>query len=176
MFGKSKNSGEKPKNSSRGISWEIPCVQFFRGPQMVNVGRVTREITIANIRGFHNSILFGIIFALSVAELIFTIDAFIYLERKHKWWSSTERARMGFLIFSCARTIFLSAIYTVTHCKRVKNLMSTMHTVCIVFGIFFSAFPNSSLLPRFAVDQLSQRGPRRILHSARSPHSPRSTR
>lgn len=74
-------------------------------------------------------IFFGIIFALSVAELGFTIDTFIYLERQHKWWSFTEKARMGFLIFSCARTIFLSALYAVAHCQRVKNLMSTMHTV-----------------------------------------------
>lgn len=76
-----------------------------------------------------NSVLFSIIFALAVAELCFTIDAFVYLERTHKWWSTTEEARMGFLIFSCARTIFLSAVYAVTHCKRVKNLMNTMHTV-----------------------------------------------
>lgn len=36
---------------------------------------------------------------------------------------------MGFLIFSCARTIFLSGLYALAHCRRVKNLMSTMHTV-----------------------------------------------
>lgn len=82
----------------------------------------------ANVPLLH-SILFGVIFALAVAELIFTIDAFVYLEKMNKWWSTTERARMAFLIFSCARTIFLSAIYTVTHCHKVKNLMNTMHTV-----------------------------------------------
>lgn len=31
------------------------------------------------------SIFFAVIFALSLAELIFTIDAFVYLERKQKW-------------------------------------------------------------------------------------------
>lgn len=76
-----------------------------------------------------------------MAELVFTIDAFIYLQKQHKWWSNTERARMGFLIFSCARTIFLSAVYTVTHCKRVKNLMNTMHTVRIPdFSSFLFSF------------------------------------
>lgn len=43
---------------------------------------------------------------------------------------------MGFLIFSCVRTIFLSAIYAVTHCKRVKNLMNTMHTVRTPSSLF----------------------------------------
>ncbi|CAN8104062.1 unnamed protein product [Discula destructiva] len=104
MFGKSKqNKGEKPKNSSRGISWEIP-------------------------------IIFAIIFALAVAELILTVDAFVYLQRKHKWWSFTEQARMGFLIFSAARTIFLSAVYAVSHCRKVKNLMNTLHTIFLVMS------------------------------------------
>lgn len=80
---------------------------------------------------FLPSILFGIIFALAVAELIFTIDAFVYLEKQNKWWSFTEKARMGFLIFSAARTIFLSAVYAVSHCRKVKNLMNTLHTVCV---------------------------------------------
>lgn len=75
------------------------------------------------------SIFFGAIFALSAAELVFTIDAFVYLEKQHKWWSLTEKARMAFLIFSCARTLFLSALYAVAHCRRVKNLLNTMHTV-----------------------------------------------
>jgi len=64
-----------------------------------------------------------------VAELILSLDAFIYLERKDKWWSFTEKARMGFLIFSAARTIFLSFIYALAHCRKVKNLMNTLHTV-----------------------------------------------
>ncbi|KAF3764398.1 hypothetical protein M406DRAFT_71056 [Cryphonectria parasitica EP155] len=107
MFGRSKqnNKGEKARNTSQGISWEIP-----------------------------HSILFGIIFALAVAELCFTIDAFVYLQELNKWWSSTERARMGFLIFSCARTIFLSGVYTVAHCHRMKNLMNTMHTIFLVIS------------------------------------------
>lgn len=74
-------------------------------------------------------IIFAVIFALAVAELILSLDAFIYLERQDKWWSFTEKARMAFLIFSAARTIFLSAIYAVSHCKKVKNLMNTLHTV-----------------------------------------------
>ncbi len=68
-------------------------------------------------------------FALAVAELILTIDAFIYLQKENKWWSGTEKARMGFLIFSCARTIFLSSLYVALHCCAVKNLLNTMHTV-----------------------------------------------
>ncbi|KAH8898876.1 hypothetical protein GQ53DRAFT_742042 [Thozetella sp. PMI_491] len=77
-------------------------------------------------------ILFGIIFALAVAELIFTIDAFIYLQKEHKWWSATEMARMGFLIFSCVRTIFLSALYVALHFRSVKKLLNTMHTIFLV--------------------------------------------
>lgn len=71
-----------------------------------------------------------------MAELIFTIDAFIYLEKENKWWSFTEKARMGFLIFSAARTIFLSGIYAVSHCRKVKNLMNTLHTVSSPRTIF----------------------------------------
>lgn len=88
----------------------------------------------SNVRwliAFVHRILFGIIFALAVAELIFSIDAFVYLQKQHKWWSFTEKARMGFLIFSAARTIFLSAIYAVSHCRKVKNLMNTLHTVSL---------------------------------------------
>lgn len=91
-------------------------------------------------------IFFGIIFALAVAELIFSIDTYAYLEKQHKWWSFTEKARMGFLIFSCARTIFLSALYAVAHCKRVKNLMSTMHTVGRSQP--FRPYPAFSITPR----------------------------
>ena len=78
-----------------------------------------------------HSIFFGIIFALSVAELCFAIDAFVYLQEQHKWWSGTEKARMGFLIFSCVRTIFLSGAYTAAHFFHVKNLLDTMHTVSL---------------------------------------------
>ncbi|KAH8655499.1 hypothetical protein BX600DRAFT_500685 [Xylariales sp. PMI_506] len=77
-------------------------------------------------------ILFGLIFALAIAELVFTVDAFIYLQRQNKWWSRTEQARMGFLIFSCARTIFLSGMYVALHFRAVKNLLNTMHTIFLV--------------------------------------------
>jgi len=79
-------------------------------------------------------IFFGIIFALAVAELCFAIDAFVYLEKQQKWWSGTEKARMGFLIFSCARTIFLSLFYIAAHFRHVKNLMNTMHTIFLVMS------------------------------------------
>jgi hypothetical protein len=36
---------------------------------------------------------------------------------------------MGFLIFSCARTIFLSGTYVAAHFCIMKNLMNTMHIV-----------------------------------------------
>ena len=49
---------------------------------------------------------------LSVAELGFTLDSFIYLQRTHKWWSGTERARLAFLVFSAVRTIVLAAVYS----------------------------------------------------------------
>lgn len=78
---------------------------------------------------FVSSVLFGIIFALAVAELCFTIDAFIYLQKKHKWYSNTEKARMGFLIFSCVRAIFLSSIYIGLHFFPIKNKLNLMHMV-----------------------------------------------
>jgi len=50
-------------------------------------------------------------FILSIAELVLTLDSFIYLQRKHKWYNGTERARLAFLIFSAVRTIALAAVY-----------------------------------------------------------------
>lgn len=92
-------NGDKPRNSSRGMAWQIP---FF----------------------------FCIIFALSVAEMCFTIDAFVYIEKKGKWWSTTEKSRMAFLIFSSARSILLSATYVAVNFFPMKNIMSTLHVVC----------------------------------------------
>jgi len=80
-------------------------------------------------------ILFGIIFALAVVELILTVDAFIHLEKGNKWWSVTEKARMAFLIFSCVRTVFLSFLYVTLHCCAVKNLLNTMHTIFLVVSV-----------------------------------------
>jgi len=77
-------------------------------------------------------IIFMIIFALSLAETCFTIDAFVILQRRHEWWSGTEKARMGFLIFSCLRTIVLSATYAAAHFKYKKRLLDTMHIVFVV--------------------------------------------
>lgn len=105
--GKTAN-GEKPRNSSRGMAWQIP-------------------------------VFFGIIFALSVAELVFTIDAFVYLEKKDKWWSKTEKARMAFLIFSSARSILLSATYVAVNFIPMKNIMSTLHVVCLPLPLLHPA-------------------------------------
>ncbi|KAG9241532.1 hypothetical protein BJ878DRAFT_545156 [Calycina marina] len=83
------------------------------------------------------TMLFLIIFALSVAELGFTVDSFIYLQRKHKWWSSTERARVGFLIFSCCRTIFLAATYSIGQCYS-KKPFGILHTLfCVMSTILW---------------------------------------
>ncbi|KAF9533735.1 hypothetical protein CPB83DRAFT_844455 [Crepidotus variabilis] len=82
-------------------------------------------------------IFFGIIFALSIAELCFTIDAFIYLNKLHKWYSKTEKGRMGFLIFSCVRTIFLSGTYAAAHFFYVKNLMNTLHLIFLIMSAIF---------------------------------------
>lgn len=113
MFNKSSKSskgknanGEKPRNSSRGMAWQIP-------------------------------VFFGVIFALSVAELIFTIDTFVYLEKTDKWWSVTEKARMAFLIFSSARSILLSATYVAVNFIPMKNIMSTLHVIFLVFSTIF---------------------------------------
>ena len=60
----------------------------------------------------HDRALFIIMMVLSVLELGFTLDSFIYLQRYHMWWSGTERARLAFLIFSAVRTIVLAAVYS----------------------------------------------------------------
>jgi hypothetical protein len=88
---------------------------------------------------WHVPIFFAIMFALSVAEMCFTIDSFQYLQKKNKWWSGTERARMAFLIFSAARTILLSAVYIGFH-FCVKHLHNMLHTVRVVNASFFSCF------------------------------------
>jgi len=78
-------------------------------------------------------VIFGIIFCLSIAELGFTVDSFIYLQRKHKWWSGKERARMGFLIFSSVRTIALAAVYIGFHCA-IKYMHASLHTIFLVMS------------------------------------------
>ena len=75
-------------------------------------------------------------FILSIAELGFTVDSFIYLQRTHKWWSGTERARLGFLIFSAVRTIALSAAYIGFH-KAQKWFHSVLHTVFLLLSTVF---------------------------------------
>ena len=67
-------------------------------------------------------------FVLSIAELGFTVDSFQYLQKTHTWASKTERARLAFLIFSSARTIFLAAVYMGFHCAQ-KFFHSMFHTV-----------------------------------------------
>jgi len=81
-------------------------------------------------------VFFGIMFALSIVELGFTIDSFQYLQRKNKWWSGTERARLAFLIFSSARTIMLSAVYIGFHFAR-KHFHSMFHTTFLVLSTIF---------------------------------------
>ncbi|KAH7348689.1 hypothetical protein BKA65DRAFT_265125 [Rhexocercosporidium sp. MPI-PUGE-AT-0058] len=78
-------------------------------------------------------VFFGIMFLLSIAELFFSVDSFQYLQRKHKWHSKTERARLAFLMFSSARTILLSAVYCGFHCAR-KHFHSIFHTVFLVIS------------------------------------------
>jgi hypothetical protein len=68
-------------------------------------------------------------FLLSIAELFFSIDSFQYLQKTHTWASKTEKYRLGFLIFSSARTIALSAVYMGFHCAQ-KVFHSMFHTVC----------------------------------------------
>ncbi|KAJ9621702.1 hypothetical protein H2203_007191 [Taxawa tesnikishii (nom. ined.)] len=75
-------------------------------------------------------------FILSIAELGFTVDSFIYLQRKHKWWSNTERARLAFLVFSAVRTIALSAVYVGFHWAQ-KWFHSMFHTIFLVLSTVF---------------------------------------
>lgn len=56
---------------------------------------------------------------------------------------------MGFLIFSAARTIFLSFIYALAHCRKVKNLMNTLHTVSCHFQLEPSVGTQLTSLPDF---------------------------
>ncbi|TVY75602.1 hypothetical protein LSUE1_G008012, partial [Lachnellula suecica] len=81
-------------------------------------------------------VFFSIMFALSIAELIFTIDSFQYLQKTHTWASKTERARLAFLIFSSARTIMLSSVYVGFHSAR-KYFHSMFHTVFLVLSTIF---------------------------------------
>ncbi|KUJ19190.1 uncharacterized protein LY89DRAFT_780193 [Mollisia scopiformis] len=78
-------------------------------------------------------VFFGLMFLLSIAELFFTIDSFQYLQKTHTWHSTTERARLAFLIFSCVRTIALSAVYLGFHCAT-KIFHSMFHTIFLVIS------------------------------------------
>lgn len=73
-------------------------------------------------------VFFAIMFALSVAELCFTVDSFQYLQKKKKWWSGMKRARLTSLIFSAARTILLSTAYIGWNCD-VKHMHTKLHIV-----------------------------------------------
>lgn len=79
---------------------------------------------------------FGIMFALSIAELFFTVDSFQYKQKTHTWDSKSERARLAFLIFSSVRTIFLSAVYCGFHCAQ-KYFHSMFHTIFLVLSTIF---------------------------------------
>ncbi|KAJ7859347.1 hypothetical protein B0H14DRAFT_2747047 [Mycena olivaceomarginata] len=81
-------------------------------------------------------VLFGIMFILATAELGFTVDTFQYKHKTHSWDSSTERSRIGFLIFSSVRTMALSSVYIGFHCAR-KVFSSMFHTIFVVLSTIF---------------------------------------
>jgi hypothetical protein len=103
-------------------------------------------------------VFFSIIFLLSIACLFFSVDSFQYLQKTHTWHSKTERYRLGFLIFSSARTIALSAVYLGFHCAR-KVFHSMFHTVrCISLPFFFIlSSPIISRAPRGITTDLCTR-------------------
>jgi len=78
-------------------------------------------------------VFFSIMFFLSIAELFFSLDSFQYLQKTHTWHSKTERYRLGFLIFSSARTIALCAVYMGFHCAT-KYFHSMFHTTFLVIS------------------------------------------
>jgi len=81
-------------------------------------------------------VIFGIMLVLSVVELGFTIHLFTHFQKKHEWWSKTEKARLGFLIFSSLRTIILAAVYTGFHFAK-RYLHSMFHTIYLVLSTVF---------------------------------------
>ncbi|KAJ6529225.1 hypothetical protein B0H19DRAFT_1006647 [Mycena capillaripes] len=81
-------------------------------------------------------VLFGIMFILATAELGFSVDTFQYKQKTHSWDSSTERSRIGFLIFSSVRTMALSSVYIGFHCAR-KVFSSMFHTIFVVLSTIF---------------------------------------
>ncbi|KAF3914624.1 hypothetical protein AA313_de0201672 [Arthrobotrys entomopaga] len=81
-------------------------------------------------------IFFGIMLILSLLELGFTIDSYIWLEKNNKWWSGSEKARFCFLIFSCVRTIVLSALYTAWH-RAQKMIHSLLHAIFLFLSTVF---------------------------------------
>jgi len=76
---------------------------------------------------------FSILLALSIAELVLTLHAFQKFQRNKKWYSKTERWRLGFLIFSSARTICLSTVYIGFHCA-LKIFHSMFHTIFVLLS------------------------------------------
>lgn len=83
---------------------------------MTNVGPILWDVPV----------FFGIMFILSIVELCFTIFSYQHLDRHKEFYSSTEKARLGFLIFSSARTIVLSAGYIYAHLRRKSLSMWRM--------------------------------------------------
>lgn len=85
MFNRSKKptSGKNPDphNSETGpMAWNIPYACLF-SPCSSHISN--RSSLNANI---HYRVFFGIMFALSIAEMVFTIDSFQYLQKKNKWY------------------------------------------------------------------------------------------
>jgi len=128
MFGKSHNKSraghtEKHHHSHHSHSTTTTTTAGGKKSSYANLARDVR-------------LIFLLMLVLSIIELGFTLDSFIYLQRKHKWWSGTERARFCFLIFSCVRTIVLAAVYS-GYQKSQKWLHSSLHTIFFVLSTVF---------------------------------------
>jgi len=103
---------------------------FGRGntPGTTNRGKTALQLDVP--------IFFGIMFVLAIVEMVFTINYFIYKQKRHQFKSSSERSRLAFLIFSSARTIMLAAVYMGFHFAR-KYFHSMFHTIFLVLSTIF---------------------------------------
>jgi len=120
-----------------GKTFRLPRKIFnmFGSSRSSRAARNTRSSSRSNnyLRSAHVPVFFGIMFLLSIAELFFGIDSFQYMQKTKTWSSKTERYRLGFLIFSSARTIALSAVYMGFHWAQ-KVFHSMFHTIFVIIS------------------------------------------
>ncbi|KAJ7593387.1 hypothetical protein C8J56DRAFT_823549, partial [Mycena floridula] len=82
------------------------------------------------------TLAFSWFFLLAILELGFTVDTFQYLQKKQQWQSNTERARIGFLLFSSVRSALLALVYIGSNILN-RWFGSLHHTIYLVLNTIF---------------------------------------